>query len=90
MNLFKIFTFAALASWAFASAAAETVSPTTGNGIVQLSELKGIENITCLAGESVRPNKSTNNNPITLQGTVYESGIGTHAPSTVIIELNGA
>ncbi len=89
MNLFqKVMTL--LAVGAALPAAAETVSPTTGNGIVQLSELSGIENITCLAGEHVYANKSTNNNPLTIEGTVYESGIGTHAPSVVIIELNGA
>lgn len=88
MNFFKTLTLLAVS--AAMPAAAETVSPTTGNGIVQLSELIGIENITCLAGEHVRANKSTNNNPLTIEGTVYESGIGTHAPSVVVIELNGA
>ncbi len=88
MNFFK--TLSLLAAGIALSASAATVSPTTGPGIVQLSELEGIENITFLAGEAVRVNKSTNNNPITIEGTVYESGIGTHAPSVTIIELNGA
>lgn len=88
MNLIKTLTLLAVGT--VMPMAAETVSPTTGNGIVQLSELSGIENITYLAGEHVYANKSTNNNPITIEGTVYESGIGTHAPSVVIIELNGA
>ena len=69
---------------------ARTVAPTTGPGIIQLSELEGVENITALDGETVRLNKSTGNNPITLLGTVYESGIGTHAPSVVVIDLKGA
>lgn len=38
----------------------------------------------------MRQNKSTDNNPLTIEGTVYESGIGTHAPSVAVIELNGA
>ncbi|MDE6428226.1 MAG: NPCBM/NEW2 domain-containing protein, partial [Muribaculaceae bacterium] len=69
---------------------ARNVAPTTGPGIIQLSELEGVENITALDGETVRLNKSTGNNPITLLGTVYESGIGTHAPSVVVIDLKGA
>lgn len=88
MNFIR--TLSLLAVCTALSASAVTVSPTTGAGIVQLSALDGIENITCLSGENVRVNKSTNNNPITIEGTVYESGIGTHAPSLVIIELNGA
>jgi len=78
--------------WAAAPAAtaADTVAPTTGDGIIQLSELAGTENITCLDGEHVCLNKSTNGNPLTIEGTVYESGIGTHAPSVCIVELNGA
>ncbi|MBD5415569.1 MAG: hypothetical protein HDR46_04685 [Bacteroides sp.] len=88
MNLFKTLTLLALG--AAMPAVAATVGPTTGNGIIQLSELDGIENVTCLAGEAVRLNRSTNNNPLTIEGTVYESGVGTHAPSVVVVELNGA
>lgn len=90
MNKIKTFALGLFALGAIAPAMAETVSPTTGPGIVQLSELEGTGNITCLAGQNVRLNKSTANNPITLLGTVYESGIGTHAPSTVVIDLKGA
>lgn len=80
----------ALAFWAAPTISAETVAPTTGPGIVQLSELDGLSNITYLAGEHVYANRSTNNNPITIMGTVYESGVGTHAPSVAYVELNGA
>ncbi|MCH5179347.1 MAG: NPCBM/NEW2 domain-containing protein [Prevotellaceae bacterium] len=69
---------------------ADIIKPTTGAGIIQLSELSGIEKITYLAGEHCMANKSTNGNPITIMGTVYESGIGTHAPSVAVVELNGA
>lgn len=57
---------------------------------IELSALDGINHITCLSGETVRANKSTNNNPITIMGHVYDSGIGTHAPSVAVVELNGA
>lgn len=90
MNKIKTFALGLFALGAFAPAAAETVAPTTGPGIIQLSELEGVENITCYAGQTVRRNKSTDNNPITILGTVYESGIGTHAPSTIVIDLKGA
>ncbi len=90
MNKVKTLALGLFAFSAIAPAMAATVAPTTGPGIIQLSELQGTENITCLAGEHVRMNKSTANNPLTIQGTVYESGIGTHAPSVVIIDLKGA
>lgn len=77
-------------TWFATGATAETFAPTTGEGIVQLSELDGLTNITCLNGESVRANKATSNNPITIEGNVYESGVGTHAPSVCVVELNGA
>lgn len=89
MNYLKLIGLAALTLVSM-TATAETVAPTTGDGIVQLSELSGHENITCFAGEHVRLNKSTNNNPLTIEGTVYESGIGTHAPSVCVVKLNGA
>lgn len=74
----------------FALAASLLTAPTLLAETARLSELEGIEKITFLAGEAVRANRSTNNNPLTIQGQVYASGIGTHAPSVAIIELNGA
>ena len=63
-----------------------------GDNIIQLSELNGIEKITCLddQGVAVRANRSAIDNPITIMGDIYESGVGTHAPSIAYIELNGA
>ncbi len=91
MNKFcKLFSAAALTLWAVPAMQAETVPATTGAGIIQLSELDGLEKITFFDGEHVVANLSTNSNPITIMGTVYESGVGTHAPSVAIIELNGA
>ena len=86
----KLIGLAACCLLTLTSLSAKTVAPTTGTGIVQLSELSGIEKITYLAGEHCRANLSTNGNPITIMGTVYESGIGTHAPSVAVVELNGA
>lgn len=90
MNYIKFLGLAAVAWLASPAAIAETVAPTTGDGIVQLSELDGTENITFLNGEHMYLNRSTNNNPLTIEGTVYESGIGTHAPSVCVVKLNGA
>ncbi|MDE6536144.1 MAG: NPCBM/NEW2 domain-containing protein [Muribaculaceae bacterium] len=90
MNKIKSLVLGLFSVGVFVPAGAETVAPTTGPGIIQLSELDGVENITCGAGQSVRLNKSTDNNPITLLGSVYESGIGTHAPSIVVIDLKGS
>ena len=89
MNLFKLL-LASAATLTAATGWAVTVPPTTGDNIIQLSELEGTQHITFLSGESVRLNRSTANNPLTIEGTVYESGIGSHAPSVMVVELNGA
>ncbi len=90
MNTFAKIAGALALSWLAAGATAATIAPTTGEGIVQLSELDGLTNITCMPGQTVRANKSTTNNPMTIEGNVYESGVGTHAPSVCVVELNGA
>lgn len=66
-----------------------TVDPPTGENICLLSALD-LSTITCLSGETVRANKSTQNNPITVRDTVYTTGVGTHAPSVAIVKINGA
>lgn len=86
----KLFGTAVFAMFSISSFAATVVPPTTGPGIIQLSELDGLDKITFLSGEHCLANKSTNGNPLTIMGTVYESGIGTHAPSVAVVELNGA
>lgn len=91
MNTFsKILGVAAMGLMAVPATMAETVPATTGPGIIQLSELDGLDKVTYLAGEHCYANKSTKNNPITIMGTVYESGVGSHAPTVAVIELNGA
>lgn len=59
---------------------------------IALSDLSGIENITSYtdATAKVRANLSTQGNPLTIEGKVYESGIGAHAPSVTVVKLNGA
>lgn len=59
-----------------------------GEEIVPLSSLE-IGLATCGWGE-IQANKSIDKNPLTLRGTVYESGVGTHASSTIIVKLNGS
>lgn len=52
-----------------------------------------LSKITCFDSDSkvaVRANQSTSGNPLTLKGIVYYSGVGTHAPSKTIVQLNGA
>ena len=89
----KILLFSAL--WcSMAGLAADytkTVSPTTGTGIVQMSELD-LSPVTCFDDDGktlVRANQTTLGAPIVLKSILYESGVGTHAPSKAVIELNG-
>ncbi len=69
-----------------------TVDPTVGSGIIQFSELD-LTPITCFddAGKTkVRANRTTLNGEIVVRGVRYMSGVGTHAPSKAVIDLNGA
>ena len=61
-----------------------------GQEYIRLSSLE-IEKTTC-GWENHQPqkDKSVEGNPITLGGNVYESGVGTHGPSQIIIKLNGS
>lgn len=91
-KLFRTLSLLSLAWGCSAAVSAETIPATTGDGIVQLSELD-LTKITCYSGDSnikVRANLSTAGNPLTMKGNVYESGVGTHAPSKTVVELNGA
>lgn len=90
-TILKVFGLLAVAFPGSFSVSAETVPATTGDGIVQMSELD-LSNITCYNGSgiAVRANKSTQGNPITMKGIVYESGVGTHAPSKAVVDLKGA
>lgn len=71
---------------------ADTVPATTGDGIIQLSDMD-LSVVTCYddAGKTkARKALDTLGNPLVLKGNTYESGVGTHAPSKAIVELNGA
>ena len=81
-------------TWSVASAAdyTSTVPATTGTGIIQMSELD-LSNITYYNDDdknSVQANLTTYGQPLVLKGVKYDSGVGTHAPSKAVIELNGA
>ena len=41
-------------------------------------------------GHTPNKNKSIEGNDITINGNVYESGVGTHGPSQIIVKLNGS
>lgn len=61
-----------------------------GQEYIRLSSLE-IEKTKC-GWESHTPkkDKSIDGNKITIGGKVYESGVGTHGPSQIIIKLNGS
>ena len=59
-----------------------------GADIIALSSLD-ISKGTC-GWQSIQANRSVEGNPLTLRGTVYTSGVGTHAESRLIIKLNGS
>ncbi|MCM1309964.1 MAG: NPCBM/NEW2 domain-containing protein [Bacteroides sp.] len=82
MNYINTLALAFLAAAPFVNA--ETIS---------LSALSGIENITCFddAGKTKpRANQNTLGGSLVIEGTTYTDGIGTHAPSVMIVKLNGA
>lgn len=71
---------------------AENIPATTGNGIIQMSELD-LSKITFFNDDgrtAVRANKDTYGGTLSLKGNTYESGVGTHADSKAVIKLNGA
>lgn len=61
-----------------------------GQEYIRLSSLE-IEKTKC-GWENHQPkkDKSVDGNNITIGGNVYESGVGTHGPSQIIIKLNGS
>lgn len=59
-----------------------------GSEIVPLSSLE-ISKATCGWG-TIKADRSIDGNDITLNDTIYRSGVGTHATSQIIVKLNGA
>lgn len=56
-----------------------------------LTELGGFDNITTgWAGHPAQVDVSIDGNPLTLKDTVYASGVGAHATSQIVVQLNGA
>ena len=64
------------------------ISQETGTEFIPLSSMD-LKNITNGWG-TVRPNKSIDNNPLVINDTAYESGVGVHAKSRIVVKLNGA
>lgn len=64
--------------------------PTAGeNGekILAISALEGLGNVTTGWG-NVEANKSTDGNPLIVNGKQYQSGLGVHATGKIIVQLN--
>ncbi|HET6251483.1 MAG TPA: NPCBM/NEW2 domain-containing protein [Tepidisphaeraceae bacterium] len=69
------------------SAVASTTTPAAGSITTNLSSVNWVS---ATAGyDTVQKNHSINGNPITLNGTVYATGIGTHAASQIVYNLAG-
>lgn len=61
-----------------------------GQEYIRLSSLE-IEKTKCgWENHTPKKDKSIDGNDITIGGKVYESGVGTHGPSQIIIKLNGS
>lgn len=61
-----------------------------GQEYIRLSSLE-IEKTKCgWENHAPKKDKSIDGNNITIAGKVYESGVGTHGPSQIIIKLNGS
>lgn len=61
-----------------------------GQEYIRLSSLE-IEKTKCgWENHTPKKDKSIDGNNITIGGNVYESGVGTHGPSQIIIKLNGS
>lgn len=73
-------------------AKADTVSPPTGDDICELSSLD-LSNVTYYddsSKNSVQANKATYGTDLIVRGITYESGVGTHATSKFVVQVNGA
>ena len=64
------------------------VSHESGTEYISLSSMD-LKNVTNGWG-TIRPNKSIGNNPLVIDDTTYESGVGVHAKSRIVVKLNGA
>lgn len=61
-----------------------------GQEYIPLSSLEISKTKSGWENHSPNANKSIEGNDITIGGKVYESGVGTHGPSQIIIKLNGS
>lgn len=76
------------------------MSVTLASAVALLSQCAAAENVTyhledldlstmTKGSNAVNTNKSTDGNPLTINKTTYEKGVGTHAESHYVIRLNG-
>ncbi len=85
------YTYRVLAANAAGSTAGATAKGTTFSAAGGTLPLSGLTWTSATAGYgTVQKNLSISGNPITLNGTVYPSGIGTHAASVITYSLAGA
>lgn len=61
-----------------------------GQEYIRLSSLEIEKTKCCWENHTPKKDKSIDGNNITIGGKVYESGVGTHGPSQIIIKLNGS
>ncbi|MBP3227390.1 MAG: NPCBM/NEW2 domain-containing protein [Bacteroidaceae bacterium] len=78
------------AAWLPATAQTTVTPPATEDGLpVALLGQMDLTKTVCGWG-TVHADKSIEGNPLTLGGTVYTSGVGTHATAQLIVKLNGS
>jgi hypothetical protein len=72
------------------SSPSNIASATTLSGNTLITQLSSLNWVSATAGwGSVQKNLSVGGNPITLNGVVYSTGIGTHAVSNIVYNLAG-
>lgn len=60
---------------------------TSAPAVVALSSLAWVS--ATVGWGTIQENLSIKGNPLTLRGTVYSTGVGTHAPSTIVYNIGG-
>lgn len=72
-------------------AAQTTITPPTSEDGFKVALLSDMDLSKTICGwGTITPNKSIDGNVLTLNGTRYASGVGTHATAQIIVKLNGS
>lgn len=91
MNIRKYISSIMLVSTITISAQNMVKLPTQGSNGEQIIPLSSLDISKMPSGwRTTQANKTVEGNTLTLKGVQYESGVGTHASSTIVIKLNGA